>query len=169
MVVKPINIEDFDDTLDIEKECCVKYFEVGETVIITEGRYKGEGGMVMSIDDENIATPLIKLTSSQIEVRLKTQCLRLRSQRDIDNALKASHEKSDYKVGDLVTYNQGQVFGYVIGVDREMVKMVNDRGKIIQVKGQAIDKKLPTDKRKIIHDSMNNGCQIDDTVFVSNK
>lgn len=79
LVIKPTNLEGFTDELLIEKDCCAKYFGLGDAVIVNEGKYKGESGMVMAVDHDQVNLPLVKINSSQIEVRLNTQCLHLKS------------------------------------------------------------------------------------------
>lgn len=50
-----------------------------------------------------------------------------------------------------------------------MINVVNDQGNIQKIKASQIDKKLTTDRRKTIHDSLGNACQIEDTIVISNK
>ena len=79
LLIKPGNLPGFEGELEVEKDCCAKYFGLGDPVMITEGKYKGESGMVMAVDNDQVNMPLIKINSSLIEVRLNTVCLRLKN------------------------------------------------------------------------------------------
>ena len=50
IILKPTNIEGFDDDFHVERGDCVKYFDLGDPVQIVDGKYKGECAMVMNVD-----------------------------------------------------------------------------------------------------------------------
>lgn len=48
--IKPLNIDGFDENLEIEKIQCVRYFDQGDQIRVLEGKYKGLSGIVTSVD-----------------------------------------------------------------------------------------------------------------------
>lgn len=90
---KPTNLEGFKDILSIDKSCVVKYFEVGDFIRIIHGKYKGETGIVIDVNkhdamktkikrQESDYHPLIKFDSSQRELRVNTNLLKLKTDHD---------------------------------------------------------------------------------------
>ena len=49
MIFKP-NLEGFNDNLKVDATFVVKYFEPGDDVRVIEGKYKGETGIVTSLN-----------------------------------------------------------------------------------------------------------------------
>lgn len=176
VVLKPTNLEGLDE-ITVEKELIVKYFGLGDTVMITEGKYKGESALIMDENPDNVTMPLIKIDSSHIEVRVNTRYLRMRDLTDtekimagtnITNQLAKQTGALSFKVGDMINYDNFRVFGHVISVDQDTLSVVNDQGRIETVKVSGVDKKLATDRRRTVHDSKGNAIQMEDTVFVNN-
>lgn len=132
--------------MQIERDCCVKYFDLGDPVQIVDGKYRGECAMVMAVDEDAVHMPLLKLDSSAIEVKINTRSLKMRDLRNSDNlATRPSRQSnvvqeaqsmgtSQYKVGDLLCYDNSKVFGHVIRVESDSVQVVNDRDVIDNVK-----------------------------------
>jgi len=46
----------------------VKYFEQGDVVKVIDGKYQGETGVVMNVDEDNVINPTIKIDSTQREL-----------------------------------------------------------------------------------------------------
>lgn len=82
---KPTNIEGFEDPINLDRSLVVKYFEKGDRVRVVEGKYIGEVGIVVHVDDENVSVPRVKLERTDIEVSLSTNILKARSDRDADD------------------------------------------------------------------------------------
>ena len=97
---KPLNIEGYTDTLSLDASDVVRYFDVGEKVIITEGKYQGEPALVVEID--KIEKPptkkdpeegqmkvkmkimvTVKIESSQRELKITTASLKKKTHSDM--------------------------------------------------------------------------------------
>ena len=59
---KPIDVPQIEDPLQVDLSCVSKYFEPGDLVRITEGKYKGETGQVIDLDGRRVS---LKLDQSQ--------------------------------------------------------------------------------------------------------
>lgn len=75
--------------------------------------------------------------------------------------------RSHYKVGDLITYDDSKVFGHVVKVEPDFIQVVNDQGKIEDVLAHKINKRIQNDRRQTDRDSMGNGVQVGDYVSVN--
>jgi len=51
VVLKPQNIPDFTDDIEVECACVSKKFLVGDNVVILNGLHKGMVGLVMHVDE----------------------------------------------------------------------------------------------------------------------
>jgi len=51
VVLKPSNIKDFEDDIEVECSSVVKKFLVGDNVVILQGTHKGMVGLVMHVAD----------------------------------------------------------------------------------------------------------------------
>ena len=188
IVFKPLNLDGFTDNLDIERKLVVKYFEQGDAVRIIDGKYQGETGVVMNVDDNNVLNPTVKIDSTQRELQINTN--NLKSGKGTDkNDIKLGKKRAQagnpqpsvltlgaqknsevfYKVGDLINFEGGRVNGYIIEAEPDNVKVVSDTGEIRTVRVNQIDKKIPFDKRNMSRDSKGNALQIDDVVKVVNR
>lgn len=49
-VIKPTNVKDFEDEIEIECAFIVKKFNVGDNVVILNGLHQGMVGIVMHVD-----------------------------------------------------------------------------------------------------------------------
>lgn len=56
-----------------------KYFEPGDLIRITEGKYRGETGQVMDVDGNKVS---MVLDQSQLEIRIFANHLKLKSDTD---------------------------------------------------------------------------------------
>ena len=113
----------------------VKYFEQGDAVKVIEGKFQYETGLVMSVDEANVTMPVVKIDSSQREISISTNNLKLNNGKDKDDIKlvnkrrKQTHsgpmntgslvggEKSQevtYRVGDVILFNDSKVHGYII-------------------------------------------------------
>ena len=108
IVLKPLNLGEGLDEITVERELIVKYFGLGDAVMITEGKYKGESAIILDISEDNVATPLIKVDSSHIEVRVNSRFLRTRDLTDTDKMMVSQSKRAtqtgalSYKVGDMI-------------------------------------------------------------------
>jgi len=82
---KPQNIEGFEDNVQLDRGLVVKYFEQGDPVRVIEGKFQYETGLVMSVDENDVTMPMVKMDSTQREVRVNTNFLKLKNDRDKDD------------------------------------------------------------------------------------
>lgn len=76
---KPIGCPEFTSTLQVEIAHVSKYFEPGDLVRITEGKYKGETGQVIVVEGNKVS---MVLDQSQLEIEIKANHLKLKSETD---------------------------------------------------------------------------------------
>ena len=55
---KPIDFPELDKPIQLEIAYVSKYFEPGDLVRITEGKYKGETGQVIDVEDRKVSLKL---------------------------------------------------------------------------------------------------------------
>jgi len=75
---KPINIPGL-NLLSIDVSHVSKYFEPGDLVRITEGKYRGETGQVMDVEGHKVS---MVLDQSQLEINIFANHLKLKSDTD---------------------------------------------------------------------------------------
>lgn len=125
-----------------------KYFEPGDLVRITEGKYKGETGQVIDIENKRVS---MLLDQSQQEIKIFTNHLKLKSDSDqlvMHNGIQFSGGSGHgFQAGDLVQYNGNKNAGYVLQVQEDYLKMINEQGKITNVKICDLGKKIPPPSR----------------------
>jgi len=61
-----------------------------------------------------------------------------------------------YRVGDMVQYNNAKSFGYVIQVQSDLVKVVNDQGCMQRIQLVEIDKLVSIDPKAYTRDCHGN-------------
>jgi ribosomal protein L21E len=54
-------------------------------VRVLEGKFQGETGIVINVDESNVTTPFVKLDSTQREVQIPTNHLKLKNDKDKDD------------------------------------------------------------------------------------
>ena len=149
-----------------------KYFEPGDMVRITEGKYKGETGQVMDVDGNRVS---MVLDQSQHEIRIFANLLKLKSDTDQLGGHQASlgaagGKLHGYKAGDLVLYNGSKNAGLVLQVHEDYLKMINEQSKIVNIKIVDLGKKVPLPPRNGTlngRDKNNNTLAMDQVVKVT--
>jgi transcription antitermination factor NusG len=121
VVFAPTNLDGVDMDLVVDVEHCHKYFNLGDPVTIVEGKYTGESAMIMSLDEKEVDKPLCKIESNQIEIRINTKCLKRRDLGVNQGQGIKSNNRSTYKVGDLITYDDSKVYGHVVKVEPDFI------------------------------------------------
>ena len=76
---KPIDVPAQPDLLQVDIGHVSKYFESGDLVRITEGKYRGETGQVMEVDGSRVS---MVLDQSQLEIKILANHLKLKSDTD---------------------------------------------------------------------------------------
>lgn len=144
---KPINIPGL-NLLSIDVSHVSKYFEPGDLVRITEGKYRGETGQVMDVEGHKVS---MVLDQSQLEINIFANHLKLKSDTDqlagTQMSAVTASSRHGYKAGDLVLYNGNKNAGLVLQVHEDYLKMINEQGKIVSPKIVDLGKKVPLPPR----------------------
>lgn len=85
-IIKPTNLDGFEDDLQIEKVHCKRYFELGDQVRVIDGKYKGLNGIVTHVDEERFELPTVKLDSLSVDINISTMNLRAKELYEEDQA-----------------------------------------------------------------------------------
>ncbi|GAM17692.1 hypothetical protein SAMD00019534_008670 [Acytostelium subglobosum LB1] len=112
-----------------------KYFKIGDHVKVIAGRYEGETGLVLRIE-EAAAVLLSDLTISEIKVRPQ----------DLQECTEISTGKlelGNYELYDLVQITPQKV-GIIIKVERDSFKIMDENSNVTSVKLQEIGNKRRT-------------------------
>ncbi|CDW80320.1 transcription elongation factor spt5 [Stylonychia lemnae] len=165
VVFKP-SMENFDDNLKLNIEYVVKYFEPGDQVKVIDGKFKGETGIVVSLDNKfaNLA-----LTQNGREIRILANHLKLKS--EIDQSLLAcgyvdKKKTNEYSANDLIMYSNKYV-GVVLKVEDDYVRVINNEGDLQNIKLLDINKKFDMAKKGSTVDSHRNTLHSDDVVKIT--
>jgi len=90
------------------------------------------------------------LDGSQQEIKILTTYLKLGNGTDSNLVaalnIKQNGAKSIYMAGDLVNFNQGKRIGLVLQVHEDYLKIIDQQGKLVNVKTSDIGKKIPAMK-----------------------
>lgn len=95
-----------------------KYFEPGDLVRVTEGKYKGDTGQVIDIDNKTTKVAVV-LDQSQQEIPIFANQLKLKSDTDQPmsaNVMAVAGKNHGFAAGDLVNYNGNKNAGYILQV-----------------------------------------------------
>lgn len=121
-----------------------KYFDPGDLVRIIESKYKGETGVVLETEGEK---SLVVLDGSKQEIRILTPYLKLKSETDTNLVaalnLKQNGAKQQFFANDLVNFNGEKGRGLVLQVHEDYLKIIDQQGKLVNIKTSDIGKKIP--------------------------
>ncbi len=124
-----------------------KYFEPGDLVRIIEAKYKGDTGVVIEIEDGKAS---VMLDGSQQEIKISTTFLKLKSETDTNLVaalnVKQNGVKSTYLANDLVNFNGEKGRGLVLQVHEDYLRIIDQQGKLVNIKTSEIGKKIPAMK-----------------------
>ena len=121
VIFKPV-IEGFDQNLKLQSEFMVKYFEPGDQIRVIEGKYKGETGIVVSIESRLVS---LALAQTNREVKIFANYLKLRSEIDTGVGV-LFNNKSAYAANDLVSYDNNKYVGVILQVHEDFLKILNN-------------------------------------------
>ncbi|XP_037068165.1 transcription elongation factor SPT5-like, partial [Pollicipes pollicipes] len=124
--------EDLKDPLEFPAHELKKYFCMGDHVKVISGRYEGDTGLIVSVED-NKAVLFSDLTMHELKVL--PQDLQLCS--DMATGVDSMGQ---FQYGDMVQLDP-QTVGVIVRLERENLHVLNMHGKIIKVKPQAVHKK----------------------------
>lgn len=180
---KPTNLDGFDDNLGVERYQCVRYFDQGDAVRVLEGKYKGESGIITTVNETKVHMPKVKLDTLGLEISINTLNLRMKDLREQEpkpsliQSMNPGNNKLQkqpsvdlvFKVGDIVLYDGNKMHGYVIKVENDLLQVVNENCQMAYLRYKQIDKKIPMNKTRVLRDSKGFVIQIDDPVKVVSK
>ncbi|XP_057297763.1 transcription elongation factor SPT5-like [Hydractinia symbiolongicarpus] len=147
--------EDLKDPLEFPAHELEKYFKVGDHVKVMRGKYEGDTGLIVRVE-ENVIVLFSDLTFH--ELKAKPDDLQLCS--DMSTGVDSLGQ---HQWGDLISLDP-QTVGVIVRLERENFSVLNQHGKVVQVKPQAVSKKK--DRNAVALDSEQNQIQIKDIVKV---
>eukprot|EP01102_Stenamoeba_stenopodia_P011247 TRINITY_DN343_c0_g1_i3.p1 TRINITY_DN343_c0_g1~~TRINITY_DN343_c0_g1_i3.p1 ORF type:complete len:1028 (-),score=262.83 TRINITY_DN343_c0_g1_i3:62-3145(-) len=124
--------EELKDWLRIEASKLEKYFRVGDHCKVISGRYEGETGLIVSIND-NIVIMISDLTRTEIKVLAS----------DIQECTEVSTGKlqlGNYELHDLVQLSSSSV-GVIVKVESDSFKVLDNYGNVQTVRLQEMGAK----------------------------
>lgn len=151
------NHEDLNTPLEFPSHELKKYFKLGDHVKVIAGRYEGDTGLIVRVEDNQIVL-FSDLTMHELKVLPKDAQLCQDMATGVDSM-------GQYQWGDLVQIDQ-QTVGAIVRLEKESFQILNMHGKLIHMKHQAILKKRDT-KRAVSLDSDSNQIQVKDQVRVT--
>jgi len=124
--------EDLKDPLEFTAAELQKYFKVGDHAKVIAGKYEGDTGLIVRVE-ENVIVLFSDLTFH--EMKVKPDDLQLCTDKSTGVDAMGQHSW-----GDMVSLDP-QTVGVIVRLDREMFAVLNQHGKVVQVKHQAVTKK----------------------------
>ncbi|XP_046908772.2 transcription elongation factor subunit Spt5 [Dermatophagoides farinae] len=150
------NHEDLDAPLPFQPHELRKYFKPGDHVKVIAGRYEGDTGLIIRVEDDQIVL-FSDLTMHELRVLHKDLQLCSDMATGVDSM-------GQYQWGDLV-HLDAQTVGVIVRLERENFHVLNMHDRVVQVKPQAILRKRDS-KRAVSLDSDSNQIQVKDQVRV---
>ncbi|XP_065653569.1 transcription elongation factor SPT5-like [Hydra vulgaris] len=147
--------EDLKEPLEFPAHELEKYFKVGDHVKVLKGSFEGDTGIIVRVED-NVAILFSDLTFHELKV--KPNDLQLCS--DMSTGVDSLGQHS---WGELVSIDRETV-GVIVRLERESFSVLNQHGKVVQLKPQAVTKKR--DYNSVALDSEQNQIQVKDIVKV---
>lgn len=148
--------EELHDLLVFQATQLQKYFKQGNHVKVIGGRYEGEVGLVLSVED-NVAVLFSDLTQKELKVLLS----------DLQQASEVTTgrlELGSYELHDLVSLDSHAV-GMIVRIERDAFKILDNNGNLRTVKLQEMGQKRMV-RNPQAFDSMNNPIGLNDQVQV---
>uniref|UniRef100_A0A0N5AR43 Transcription elongation factor SPT5 n=1 Tax=Syphacia muris TaxID=451379 RepID=A0A0N5AR43_9BILA len=133
-----------------------KFFRPGDHVKVTNGRYEGDTGLVVRVE-ENLVILLSDLTMHELKVL----------PHDIQlcaDKTTGVHSLGQFQYQDLVKLDQ-QTVGCIVRLEKEYLEVLNMHGKVVRVKPQSIHGKKDTRFAQAL-DSENNSLHVRDMVKI---
>ena len=185
VMFKPTNLDDWDEVLGIDRSSVVKYVDPGDSVKIVEGKYQGYSGLVMQVGDDE-TMPTVRIDATKQEHQISTNHLKCIKPRDKDeikpqsarrnggfqkpNDLELGTQKLSevmYKVGDIIIYNNEKTHAFVTRAEVDQVQVVNEHGRVENIRKSDITGTLPPQRNKLCKDSKGFALALEDVVKVT--
>ncbi|KAI3411952.1 hypothetical protein GPALN_002008 [Globodera pallida] len=148
--------EDLTEPLTLNASELRKYFKPGDHVRVIGGRYEGDTGLIVRVED-NVVIMLSDLTMGEMKILPKDVQLCAEVATGVERM-------GQYQYQDLVMLDKETV-GVIVRLERENVEVLNMHGKILRVNPQTIECKKSSRFVKAF-DSQKNTIQAGDTVKV---
>jgi len=147
--------EDLKDPLEFPAHELEKYFKEGDHVKVIKGKYEGDTGLIVRVE-ENVIVLFSDLTFHELKVKPDDLQLCSEMSTGVDSL-------GQHQWGDLVSLDP-QTVGVIVRLERETFSVLNQHGKVVQVKPQAVSKRKG--RTAIALDSEQNQIQVRDIVKV---
>ncbi|CAG5115436.1 unnamed protein product [Candidula unifasciata] len=148
--------EDLKDPLEFPYTELRKHFKMGDHVKVIAGRYEGDTGLIVRVED-NVIVLFSDLTMHELKVLPKDIQLCADMATGVDSL-------GQYQFGDLVMLDP-QTVGVIVRLEKENFQVLSMHNKVINVKPQSITRKKDT-RNAVSLDSENNNVQVRDIVNV---
>lgn len=148
--------EDLKDELEFLAHELKKYFNQGDHVKVIAGRYEGDTGLIVRVE-ENMIVLFSDLTMHELKVLPRDLQLCADVATGVDSL-------GQFQWGDLVSLD-AQTVGVIVRLEKENFQVLNMHGKLVHVKPQAVHKKKEN-RRAMALDSEQSTIQVKDIVKV---
>ncbi|RUS84145.1 hypothetical protein EGW08_008119 [Elysia chlorotica] len=133
-----------------------KFFKMGDHVKVIGGRYEGDTGLIVRVED-NVIVLFSDITMHELKVLPKDVQLCADMATGVDSL-------GQYQFGDLVMLDP-QTVGVIVRLEKENFQVLSMHNKVVGVKPQSITRKKDT-RNAVSLDSENNNVQVRDIVNV---
>jgi len=148
--------DDLKDPLEFPAHELEKYFKVGDHVKVIKGRFEGDTGLIVRVEEDLIVL-FSDLTFHELKVKPDDLQLCADKSTGVD-------QMGQHSWGDMVALDP-QTVGVIVRLEREAFLVLNQLGKVVQVKPQAVNKKK-ANRRTVALDSDQNQIEVRDIVKV---
>uniref|UniRef100_A0A915IPM2 Transcription elongation factor SPT5 n=1 Tax=Romanomermis culicivorax TaxID=13658 RepID=A0A915IPM2_ROMCU len=135
--------EELKDPLTFSAHELRKYFREGDHVKVLAGRYEGDTGLIVKVEDNTV-----KVLSKDVQL--------------CPDVAAGVDSMGQYQFGELVQLDQ-QTVGVIVRLEKEFLHVLNIHGKVVRIKQQAIQSKKDS-KFAVALDSDQNNIMINDVV-----
>ncbi|XP_055342396.1 transcription elongation factor SPT5-like [Paramacrobiotus metropolitanus] len=156
VVIQPDH-EDLKDPIEFPARELKKFFRTGDHVRVLRGRYEGDTGLVVRVED-NLIVLFSDLTMHEMKVLPEDVQVSSERASGIDSW-------GQFQFGDLVEIDQ-QTVGVIVRIEKDNFHVLNMHGKLLQMKPGAILRKKDS-RRAVALDSEHNQIQVKDSVKVT--
>ena len=148
--------EDLKEALEFQSSELRKYFSQGDHVRVIEGRYEGDTGLIVRVQ-ENMIVLFSDVTLHELKVLPRDLQLCSDMATGVDSL-------GQHQFGDMVQLD-AQTVGVIVQIQKENFQVLNMHGKVVSVKPAAIQKKREN-RNAVALDSEQNSIQKRDIVKV---
>lgn len=136
--VMPLHEEIKDTILDFNRKQLMKFIKVGDHIKVISGRYIGETGTVVSINEETNAAPIAIVLADSMAKEIQVRVRDVQESAEVSTGLDSLKGKQLY---DMVALAHGDV-GVITHVGRENFKIICQNGQTREVTDQEIQRVL---------------------------